>query len=103
MAETALFEQLCQDLEQRTELARLAARGAMRLALKESGLEAATLTAQQATALLRQVLPAELRRCGVADPGAVCADLARGVAASAALLPVAAPAPEDMFRRLRGR
>jgi hypothetical protein len=103
MAENALFEQLCQDLEHRTELARLAARGAMRLALEESGLEAATLTAQQATALLRHVLPAELRRCGVADPDAICADLVRGVAASAASLSPAAPAPEDMFRRLRGR
>lgn len=103
MAESALFEQLCQDLEHRTELSRLAARGALRLALKEAGLEAATLTAPQATALLRRVLPAELRRCGVADGEAVCADLARGVAAAAASLPEAAPAPEDMFRRLRGR
>lgn len=96
-----LFDRLCEELERSTELARLAARGAVRLALREGGLESDTLTGRQVEVALRHLLPAELRKCGVADPDAVCAALAQRLA-GAAVEPAHA-APEDMFRRIRGR
>jgi hypothetical protein len=101
MAGRALFDRLCEELERGTELARLAARGAVRLALREGGLEADTLTPRQVEAILRHLLPAELRKCGVAEPEAVCAALGARLAADAPAPDVAAP--EDMFRRIRGR
>jgi len=97
----ALFDRLCEELERSTTLARLAARGAVRLALREGGLEADTLTPRQVEAMLRHVLPAELRKCGVAEPDGVCAELARRLPAGAADADTSAP--EDMFRRIRGR
>jgi len=100
MAGRALFDRLCEELERSTQLARLAARGAVRLALREGGLESDTLTVRQVEVVLRRLLPGELRKCGVADPDAVCAALQQRLAAAA--VDPAEPAPEDMFRRIRG-
>jgi hypothetical protein len=103
MSESPLFERVCEAIERRAGLSRLAARGAVRLALREAGLEAGALNGTQLAAMLKHVLPGELRRCGVADPEAACADLARDLAGAIAYEIAAAPAPEDMFRRIRGR
>lgn len=103
MADNALFERVCQEIECGTELTRLSARGAVRLALRDAGLEVATLNVKQASAVLRLVLPAELRKCGVADPESLCAALAREITASSEDAFGAVAAPEDMFRRIRGR
>jgi hypothetical protein len=101
--ESALFERVCEELELRSGLARLSARGAVRLALREAGLEGATLTGPQLAAMLKHMLPKELAKCGVAEPDAVCADLARELATTIAYEVAVGPAPEDMFRRIRGR
>ena len=39
MADLTAFEQACESLEQLTELSRLEARGTLRIALKEAGLD----------------------------------------------------------------
>jgi hypothetical protein len=98
----ALFDRLCDELERATRLARLPVRGAVRLALREAGLEPTTLNAPQLEALLRTLLPHHLARIGVADPDTVCASIGPAVAEAAAGL-TAAAAPEDLFRRIRGR
>jgi hypothetical protein len=103
VSESPLFERVCDAVERRAGLARLAARGAVRLALREAGLEARTLNGLQVAAMLKHVLPAELRKCGIAEPDAVCADLSRELESAVAHEIAAGPAPEDMFRRIRGR
>ena len=103
MASSELFDRLCQELERATKLARLPVRGAVRLALREAGLEPNTLTSPQLQALLRTVLPMELGKCGVANGDAVCAALAPVMAEIGTTLAPSAAAPEDLFRRIRGR
>jgi hypothetical protein len=95
-----LFDRVCDVLERSTSLDRLSARGTIRLALKAAGLESASVTPKQFSVVIARVLPDELRARGVADAASVCANLERALAEAPAA--PAQPAPEDLFRRLRG-
>ncbi len=72
MAGGEVFEVASQALETATSLDRLEARGTLRLALKEAGLDASTVSAEQMNVVLERVLPAELEARGVADADGVC-------------------------------
>ena len=76
MARSEVFEWLCASLESVTDFDRLEARGTVRIALKEAGLEAPFLTAEQVRVVLEKLMPFELERRGVGDPEAVCSRLA---------------------------
>jgi hypothetical protein len=76
MADSPVFDRACSELEQRTSLDRLAARGTIRIALKSAGLDVAGVTAAQMGVVLRRVLPAELATRGIEDAVAVCAAIA---------------------------
>jgi hypothetical protein len=93
------FDWICAELARATALDRLEARGTVRLALRQAGLEPAALGAAQLGVLLQRVLPDELRARGVADAAALCRDLAAR-AAAAELADGASNTPEDVFRRL---
>jgi hypothetical protein len=77
MADSPVFEWVAGALEGRTGLTRLEARGTVRLALKDAGLEPRSLTAEECAVVLRRVLPSELERRRVADATALCITLAR--------------------------
>jgi hypothetical protein len=96
MASSPIFEALAETLEQLTSLDRLEARGTLRLSLRQAGLKPESLTPDQVRALLRHVLPSELRGRGIGDADQVCATLA-GVAAATA---GSAHSAEDLFRRV---
>ena len=100
MAESAAFEAACTSLEQSSALDRLAARGTIRLALKQAGLEPKTVTAQQLGVVVSRLLPAELSARGVTDPEALCATLARSLEGLAS--GPAGETPEAVFQRLGG-
>ena len=72
MADSPVFDRSCAELEQRTGLDRLAARGTVRIALKSAGLDVAGVDAAQMVVVLRKVLPAELSTRGIGDATAVC-------------------------------
>lgn len=76
MAASPVFEQTCVLLEQRSDLDRLAVRGTVRLALKSSGLDVASVDAEQMEVVLHRVLPAELRTRGVGDADVLCDTIA---------------------------
>jgi len=76
MADSPVFERACTELEQRTSLDRLAARGTIRIALKSAGLDVAGVNAAQMGVVLRKLLPAELSTRGVEDAGALCETIA---------------------------
>ncbi len=101
MSATSLFDCVCEALERATSLDRLSARGTIRLALKATGLESATLTPSQLAVVIARVLPDELRARGVADVPGVCAALEKSMGEAPAAAAPAGPSPEDMFRRLR--
>lgn len=57
MATSTAFEWLCERIEAETALDRLEARGTVRIALKEDGLEAVSVTPGQIAVVLSRVLP----------------------------------------------
>ena len=101
MAESAAFEAACTCLESSGVLDRLAARGTIRIALKQAGLEPKAVTARQLGVVLEKLLPAELASRGIPSPGELCARIGKAlesVDAGAAR----ADTPEAIFARLAG-
>jgi len=100
MADTASFDFACGELEQATALDRLEARGTVRLALKETGLEARSVTASQMATVMDRVLPKELTNRGIENADPICATIARSLSE----MPdeVDTDTPEAVFQRLGG-
>jgi hypothetical protein len=101
MADSPAFDWVCAELEQRTALDRLEARGTVRLALKQAGLDSRSLTTEQMRVVIERVMPKELAARGVKDPEGVCRTLAAGITGVASQKG-GAETPEEVFRRLAG-
>jgi hypothetical protein len=99
MAESQAFDFVCDQLEQGTQLDRLAARGTVRLALKQAGLEASSVTPDQMGVVVERVLPAELSSRGI-EADAVCAAIRRGLGGLRG--GPAMETPDAVFKRLGG-
>jgi hypothetical protein len=100
MADSTAFTTLCEALESSSTLDRLEARGTVRIALKQAGLEAGAVAASQLVVVAEQILPGELRTRGIDDADSICAQLASQLKA----MPDEADAesPESVFKRLGG-
>jgi len=98
-----LFDCAAEKLEALTDLDRLEARGTLRIALKEAGLEASRLTPLQLEAVFEKVMPKQLELRAVDDFQAVCRAVIKEVhfAGSSADAPAAASS-DEIFRRLGG-
>ena len=97
----SLFEFVASELERRSGLDNLEARGTVRLALKSSGLTAREVTQEQMAIVLAQVMPRELQMRGIEEPETLCAELAQAVKnIKAEERESASGSPEDVFRRL---
>jgi hypothetical protein len=104
MADSHAFEAACEALERAGGMERLAARGTIRLALKQAGLDAQSVTADQMRVAAARVLPGELRARGVADPAAIERAIVTALAGVRAGAADGAPdSPEAIFARLGGR
>lgn len=103
MAET-LFEFIAAQIEERTDLDKLEARGTLRIALKEAGLDARSVTPEQMAVMLMKTMPRELATRGVENIEQLCEGLITATKGFAATSPSSTPeSPEDVFRRLGGR
>jgi hypothetical protein len=103
MADSAAFGWICDELERSTSLDRLEARGTMRLALKQAGLEARSVSGEPIAVVVEQLLADELRCRAVEEPEATCSALVSRLREQGpASDEDAAEAPEDVFRRLGG-
>lgn len=80
MATTPAFERAADLLERETPFDRLAARGTVRLALRDAGLDARSVSAAQMLQVVQTRLGGELAARGVPDASAVCARIATGLA-----------------------
>lgn len=100
MAESNAFTSLCENLESTSSLDRLEARGTVRLALKQSGLEANSVTASQLAVVVDKILPEELKSRGVDNADSLCQQLVTTLKA----MPeeAGAESPEAVFKRLGG-
>ncbi len=103
MAGSQAFEWLCEAIEADTSLERLEARGTVRLALKDAGLEAGSVTPAELGVVVQKILPRELRQRGVTNEAALCERYSSGLA-SLEVSSVRAPSdsPDAIFRRLGG-
>lgn len=98
-----IFDFVAGELEARSDLVVLEARGTVRLALKAAGLTPQSVTREQMGVVLQKVLPGELVSRGVSDARALCGALAAALQqAELASSEGAATAPEEVFRRLAG-
>ena len=100
MADSPVFEHLCNELESTCSFDRLEARGTVRFALKAGGLDASNLTKSQAEAVIGNLLASELNARGVDGCDAICAELRRSLASVGDS--GAANSPEEIFGRLGG-
>jgi hypothetical protein len=75
MADTRAFDFVCEQLEAGTSLGRLEARGTVRLALKQAGLEPRSVTPEQIAVVVARILPGELGSRGVENGAALCASI----------------------------
>jgi len=100
MADSKAFAVVCEQLEQSSTLDRLEARGTVRLALKQAGLEAGSVMPSQLAVVVEKILPGELGARGVENATAVCSQLASLLKA----MPDEAggESPEAVFKRLGG-
>ena len=79
MADAAAFECVCDELERASSLDRLEARGTVRLALKQAGLEARNVTVEQMRVILEKVLPSELASRGIDRERMICERITTGL------------------------
>jgi hypothetical protein len=99
MASSQAFDQVCQALEEASSLNRLEARGTVRLALKEGGLDANTVTPAEMKVVVKRLLPRELESRGIADVPSICDALCSAVDLAASPS-AASERPDAVFQRL---
>jgi len=80
MATSPVFDAVCEKLENQTSLDRLAARGTVRISLKEAGLDAKSVSWDQMLVVLGRVLPGELESRGVDNAASLCQDVTESLA-----------------------
>lgn len=100
MPDSAAFEYACGQLEARTSLDRLAARGTVRIALKQAGLEARSITPDQMAVVLQKILPSELTSRGVDAVDELCQSILSGLRSVA--VGRVSETPDAVFKRLGG-
>ncbi len=100
MPDAEAFNFVCDHLEQSSELDRLAARGTVRIALKQAGLEARTVAPDQMMVVADKILPKELDSRGIDGSESLCADIKRGL--SSLDTAGGAETPDAVFKRLGG-
>ncbi len=76
MSAESVFDWTCAQVEEATELNALETRGTLRIALKNAGLEAASVSADEMKILLNRVIPRELEVRAVENAASLCASLA---------------------------
>ena len=100
MADSTAFDLACATLEELTQLSRLEARGTVRIALKQAGLDPASVRAGELGVVARKVLPKELESRGVADAESICERLCGKL--SQIQDSAGTETPEAVFARLGG-
>jgi len=98
-----LFDLAAEKLETSADMDRLAARGTLRLALKDAGLDPHRLTVPQLRAVFEKLMPKELDARGVANAAATCATVMAQIESAADPSQLASSSsPDDVFKRLGG-
>jgi hypothetical protein len=100
MAESKAFDFVCSEIERRTSMTRLEARGTVRIALKDAGLAPDSVRGPEMQVVLQRLMPKELTSRGVASAEEVCRAI--GAAMAGVREDAASETPEAIFGRLAG-
>jgi len=101
VSDATTFDFLCEELERESTLERLEARGTVRIAIKQAGLDPLSATPRELAVVVEKLLPGELAARGIENGDSLCAGLAKRVAAREG--PAATrETPEAIFARLGG-
>lgn len=101
MAESIIFEWVSSELEKRTSLSRLEARGTVRLVLKHAGLDPHSVSAHQMQVVVERLLSGALGKRRVEDADHLCRALGVDLRAFAQQSPeLPADTAYDVFERL---
>ncbi len=99
----SIFDFAAKQLEQHTGFSRLEARGTLRIALKDAGLDARSVNAGQLCVVFEKLMPIELGNRGVADAADVCSAVVEALANAPAFADGDSSNDLDgIFRRLGG-
>ena len=102
MATGTVFEFVAEELERSTDFDKLEARGTVRLALRQSGLDARTVGGDQMAVVLTRVLPGELMTRGGDGPESVCEGTLQALKSSELGGASDDRSPEAIFKRIGG-
>jgi hypothetical protein len=98
---TTLFDVAAERLEESSDMDRLEARGTLRLALKDAGLDVQNLTIPQLQAVFEKLMPRELEARGVTDAAATCKAAMNDIASAVSTADLAdSNSPDEIFKRL---
>ena len=101
---TTLFDIAAERLEEGSQMDRLEARGTLRLAVKEAGLDVQNLTVRQLQAVFEKLMPQELEARGIADADATCRAVMNDIASAASTANLeTSNSPDEIFKRLGGK
>jgi hypothetical protein len=101
---TEIFDLAAEQLERHTDLDRLEARGTLRLAVKEAGLDPKEISLRQIKVVFEKVMPRELEVRGIEAADTTCQTIMDEITRSAG--PASANtgnSVDDIFQRLGGR
>lgn len=96
------FDFVAEELERRTSLSRLEARGTLRIALRSAGLDGGA-GAPELVVVLRKVMPRELATRAIEGGDAMCEAIASALVGQSFQPARRDESPEDVFQRLGGR
>jgi len=81
MADSPAFDRAAEELENRTSLDRLEARGTLRIALKSVGINGRSATKSQVATIVEKLMVEELRVRGIPNASEVCAQVVAALGA----------------------
>jgi hypothetical protein len=100
---TELFDHAAEQLERHTDLDRLEARGTLRLAVKQAGLDSESLSFRELKAVFENIMPAELEARGIDNTATTCTTIFEEITRTAdASTTEETTSVDDIFKRLGG-
>ncbi len=95
----SVFDHVADQIIKHTSLAKLEARGTLRIAVREAGLDARSITAGEMAVVLQRVMPKEFDARGIEDASGICEQIVASLA-DGDFEEASGESPEAVFARL---
>jgi len=98
MSDLSVFDLVAEKIEEHTPLNRLESRGTLRIALKDAGFDAKSVSASQLAVVIQKLLPQHFEERGISDAENVCRTIAGCLSDTTSA--ESSDSPEAIFSRL---